>query len=84
MSERISDTTPEAVDVQREVWQRMTAEQRDELGAQLSENVRTVAAEGVRRRHPNYSNDQVRLAVIKLQLGETLFAEAYPDREILP
>ncbi len=46
MSKPISDTTPEAADVQREVWRRMTAEQRDEVGAQLSENVRTIAAEG--------------------------------------
>jgi len=84
MSKPISDTTPEAADVQREVWRRMTAEQRDEVGAQLSENVRTIAAEGVRRRHPDYSNDQVRLAVIKLQLGEVLFAQAYPDCEIAP
>ena len=84
MSNSISDTTPEAADVQRAVWQRMTAGQRDEMAAQLSENVRTIAAEGVCRRHPNYSDDQVRLAVIKLQLGETLFAEAFPDCEIVP
>ncbi len=76
MSRPVSDTTLEAADVQREVWRRMTAEQRDEVAAQLSENVRAIAAEGGRRRHPDYSDDQVRLAVIKLQLGEAMFAVA--------
>ena len=84
MSRQLTDTTSEAADVQREVWRRMPAEQRDEVAAHLSENVRTVAAEGVRRRHPEYNDDEVRLAVIRLQLGQTLFEEVYPDCEIVP
>jgi hypothetical protein len=62
----------------------MTPEQRDAIAAELSENVRLIAAEGVRRRHPDYNEDQVRLAVIRLQLGEELFAAAYPDCEVVP
>lgn len=84
MSTHPSDTTSEAADIQREVWRRMTPAQRDEVAAQLSENVRAIAAEGVRRRHPDYDVDEVRLAVIRLQLGEALFTEVYPDCEVVP
>ena len=84
MSRQLSDTTSEAASVQRDVWRRVTPEQRDQVAAQLSENVRTIAAEGVRRRHPEYNDEQVRLAVIRLQLGQTLFEEVHPDCEIVP
>ena len=76
------DTTADAAEVQRSVWRNMTGEQRVEMAAELSENVRQIAAEGVRRRHPEYDEDQVRLAVIRLQLGDELFAEVYPGCEV--
>ncbi len=42
-------------------------------------------AEGVRKRHPDYDDRQVRLAVIRLMLPEELFLKAYPDAgEIRP
>lgn len=84
MTDLSTDTTCDAARVQAEVWRRMSPAQRDDLGAELSENVRQIAAEGVRRRHQDYDDEQVRLAVIRLQLGESLFAEAFPGCEVLP
>ncbi|MHC4878507.1 MAG: hypothetical protein ACYTGL_18830 [Planctomycetota bacterium] len=84
MTNTFTDTSGEASEVQAAVWRQMTPEQRDAIAAELSENVRLIAAEGVRRRHPDYNEDQVRLAVIRLQLGEELFAAAYPDCEVVP
>ena len=51
---------------------------------ELSDAVREIAAEGVRSRHPEYSDEQVRLAVIRLTLGEKLFREAYPGVDVRP
>ena len=77
-----NDTTADAARVQAEVWRRMTGARRVELAAEMSENVRRIAAEGVRRRHRDYTDQQVRLAVIRLSLGEKLFRLVYPDCDI--
>ena len=76
------DTTADAARVQTEVWRSMTGARRVELMAEMSENVRNIKAQGVRSRHPDYTDQQVRLAVIRLLLGEKLFQRVYPDREI--
>ena len=79
-----TDTSPEAAEVQVAVWRRMTCDQRVAMAFELSENVRQIAAEGVRQRHPDYSDEEVRLAVIRLQLGEELFQEAFPGCDVTP
>ena len=76
------DTTVDAGRVQAEVWRGMTGARRVELAAEMSENVRRIAAEGVRRRNPDYTDEHVRLAVIRLSLGEKLFQLVYPDCDI--
>ncbi len=79
-----TDTSREAAEVQLAVWRGMTCDQRVAMAFELSENVRQIAAEGVRQRHPDYSNDEVRLAVIRLQLGDELFQEAFPGCDVTP
>ena len=81
---QLYDTTEEARAVQVAAWRRMTPEQRVALACELSDNVRQIAAEGVRRRHLDYSDDEVRLAVIRLMLGEKLFRKAYPGVDVRP
>ncbi len=77
-----ADTTPEAARVQLEIFRRMPPSQRLEQALALSETVRRVAASGVRHRHPEYTEEQVRLAVIRLTLGDELFGKAFPGVEI--
>lgn len=62
----------------------MPATRRLEQALQLSDGLRRVIAAGVRSRHPEYGTEQVRLAVIRLGLGEDLFAKAYPGIMIQP
>src|SRR5437588_5125605 len=63
-----ADTTREAWQVQMEVLRRMSPNRRLELAFQMTNSLREVVASGVRSRHPEYSDDQVRLAVIRLTL----------------
>jgi hypothetical protein len=77
-----ADTTLEAARVQFEVFRRMPPGKRLELAFQMSDSLRQLVASGVRSRHPEYSEDQVRLAVIRLTLGEKLFRQAYPGKDI--
>ena len=77
-----ADTTLEAFHVHIGALRRMPATRRLEMAFQMSNNLRRVAAEGVRYRHPDYNEEQVRLAVIRLMLGEQLFREVYRGVEV--
>jgi hypothetical protein len=77
-----ADTSEEAARVQLAVFRRMRPEERLELAFQMTNELRGRLAEGVRQRHPEYSEDQVRLAVIRLTLGDDLFRTVYPDVEV--
>jgi hypothetical protein len=79
------DTSPEAERVQIEIFRQMTPERRLHAAAELTQLVRKLMTDGVRARHPNYDEEQVRLAVIRLILPEKLFFAAYPQgKEIFP
>ena len=78
------DTTLEAARMQLEIFRRMTPEQRSRLAFELTDSVRRLAAEGVRARHPEDTDDQVRLAEIRLWLGDKLFREVYPGVDVQP
>lgn len=77
-----ADTTPEAFWVLLDVYRRMSPERRFELACAMSNSLRELAACGVRHRHPDYTEDQVRLAVARLMLGDKLFHEAFPGMDV--
>jgi hypothetical protein len=77
-----ADTTPEAALVQLGIIRRMHPGKRLELALQMSDTLHRVVASGVRSRHPDYTQEQLRLAVLRLVLGEKLFREACPGVEV--
>jgi hypothetical protein len=79
-----ADTTPEAAAVQLEIYRRMPSWRRLRAALEMGDPVRSLSAAGVRNRHPEYTGEQVRLAVIRLSVGEELFRKAFPDKGILP
>jgi hypothetical protein len=78
----LADTTPEAARVQFEVFRRMPPSKRLELALQMSDCLRELVAAGVRSRHPEFSEDEVRLAVLRLTLGDELFQKVKPGTQI--
>ena len=56
------DTSTTALERQRETFRRMTPEQRLALVAEMSDGIRAVAESGIRHRHPDYSEDEIRAA----------------------
>ena len=85
MKMRPLDTTPEADQLQLEIFRRMGPEKRLQAGIALSQLCRKLLLEGVRMRHPEYNERQIELAVIRLMLPENLFLAAYPEaRDIGP
>ncbi len=82
---RFLDTSPDVERIQVDIFRRMEPEKRLQAAAWLSRNCRILLAEGIRKRHPEYDEKKVRLAVIRCLLPEALFLEAYPGaRDILP
>ena len=49
----------------------------------LSEAARRWSISGIRRRHPDYDDFQVRLALARMTLGDDLVRRVWPDRELL-
>lgn len=78
------DTTPEAWRVQIDVWRRMTPERRSLLAAELSENVRRTAMEGIRARHPEFSDEEVRLALYEQIHGKEVVDRVWRNRVAEP
>ncbi len=69
------DTTEEAREVQVAAYRAMTGAERVALAFELSDDMRTVTIEGIRRRHPNYDDEQVRHELLSILHGPELAAE---------
>lgn len=80
---RSSDTSPEADAVQLEVYRRLGAEGRVELALRMSEEARATTRAGIRDRHPEYSEEEVRYAFFRLIHGDELFRKAWPEAPLL-
>jgi len=79
------DTTIEAERIQIEIFRKMKAEQRLKMAISLTQTDRKLLMAGVRKRHPEYNENQIGLAVIRLTLGANLFSTVYPQaKDILP
>src|SRR5437870_2366958 len=74
-----ADTSAEAARVQVEIFRRFSGEQRLRKTLEMSDAIRAITADGVRHHHPEYTDEQVRLTVIRRILGDELFLRAYPN-----
>jgi hypothetical protein len=79
------DTSAEAASIQLDVYRRMSPYGRLRIGLELTAMSRQLLADGIRRRHPEYSDAQVHVAFLRLWLGEDLFRKAYTgELELAP
>ena len=79
-----TDTSREAARMHVEVLRRLGIGRRASMTFELSDILRCVTEAGVRHRHPDYDEEMVRLAVIRLWLGPELFRRIHPAVEIDP
>lgn len=78
------DTTLEAHRVQIQALRRLGEEGRLRITFEACANLRSLAAAGVRMRHPDYTEEQVRLAVTRLMAGDEVFNKLLPWARIQP
>jgi hypothetical protein len=79
-----ADTTPEAAAVLLDIYRRMPPLRRVQMALEMGKMAHGLSAAGVRSRHPDYTEEEVRLAVIRLRLGEELFGKVYPGADVQP
>jgi hypothetical protein len=80
---RSADTSPEADEVQLEIYRSMTPERRLAIAIEMSEDVIALAAAGIRARHPGYDEAQIAHALHRLRLGDRTFRAAWPDAPLV-
>ncbi len=64
-----SDTSASAAAIQRDIFRRMTTEERLRLALEMSESVRNIALAGLRSRRPDLPDDQLLPELIRLLYG---------------
>jgi hypothetical protein len=74
------DTTPEAFWIQCEALRRLGVAGRLRLAFELTQQVWDTVEAGIRRRNPEYNNEQVQMMVVRLRLGEDLFRIGFPQQ----
>jgi hypothetical protein len=62
----ISDTSPEAAEVQLEIFRRMTGEQRLKLALEMSDFARGVSMSRIREEHPDWSDWEVKRELLRI------------------
>jgi hypothetical protein len=67
-----SDTHPDAAVQQSLAHARLGPAQRVELAAEMCDDVRSVLRDGIRRRHPEYAEEAVHAAFLRIWLGDDL------------
>ncbi|MCH7685344.1 MAG: hypothetical protein IH899_01450 [Planctomycetes bacterium] len=78
------DTTQAAARIYFETLRNLGPQKRLEMGAELSNSLRERVEAGIRRRHPDYSEQQVRRAFLRLTIGDELFQKCFPNDDVMP
>ena len=71
------DTTVEAARKEFEILRKLGPEARLKMALEMSDTLRSIVESGVRLRHPDYNEQQVRGEVARLMIGDKLFQEAF-------
>ncbi len=72
-----NDTTPEIAERVVQRWREMSAVEKMALVDELNQTCATLATAGVRQRHPDANEREVRLRVLALSVDRELMVAAY-------
>ena len=68
-----ADTTIEAARKQYEILRKMSPEERALISFELSDNVRQNAIAGIKKLHPDFTEAQIKMEVLRRMVGDALF-----------
>ena len=61
----------------------MSPDRRVSVAVAMSEDMLAIVEEGIRARHPDYDEQRVRWAVLRLRVGDVAFRQAWPDAPLV-
>jgi hypothetical protein len=67
------DTTLDAHKKQMEILRKLSPEQRALISFELSDNVRQIAMDGIRRMHPEFTETQAKREMLRRIVGDELY-----------
>ena len=76
-----ADTTIEAVRKQVEILRRIGPEARLKMAFELSDNLRSIVEAGVRGRHRDYNERQIKREVLHIMIGDVLYKQIFPHKQ---
>jgi hypothetical protein len=65
----LSDTTPRAAAIQLQLYRQASPSRRAQIAVELSNAARSTTIAGIRRRNPEYSQQETALAFLRLVYG---------------
>ena len=80
--DRLSDTSLEARQVQRAIFHRMSGSDRVALAFEMSDAARSLTEAGIRHRHPDWTDQQLRDALLERLQGPVLAERARRFRRV--
>jgi len=72
-----SDTTIDAAVKQFEILRKLDTETRAQMTFQLSDNLHQIVEDGIRHRHPEFNEKQVKRELLRLTIGEQLTSRIF-------
>ena len=68
----VSDTTPQAAAIQLDLYRKAGPSRRAQIAVELSDAVRATTLAGIRRRHPDYTEEEVKADFLRIvyRVGE--------------
>jgi hypothetical protein len=79
---RSADTSPEAHARQIAAHRAMSPGERIDLALAMSEDALAIAASGIAARHPEYGDEDVRRALLRLRWGDELYLAVFPGERL--
>ena len=70
-----ADTTLEAARKEFEILRKLGPDARARMAFELSDNLRDRVEAGIRHRHPDFSEKEVKLEVLRLMIGDKLYKQ---------
>lgn len=83
MAMTVGDTSRDVFEAQVELYRAMTPAKRVQMSWDMTSYALGVAADGIRSRHADYSEEEVQWALRRLRVGDELFRAAWPDAPVL-
>ncbi len=77
-----SDTTADSFAMHIEALRKMDISDRAQMMFELSDNLRSIVESGIRRRHPDYSAEEIQRAALGLTIDRALFNDAFGGGEV--